>query len=49
MDHHCPWINNCIGFYNRKPFMLMLIYLVISLLLGLVGILINIPSIMDKI
>lgn len=36
MDHHCrnsysAWINNCIGFYNRKLFMLMLFY---SLLTG---------------
>jgi hypothetical protein len=26
MDHHCPWINNCIGFHNRKIFLLLLSY-----------------------
>jgi palmitoyltransferase len=26
MDHHCLWINNCIGFWNRKKFLLLIMY-----------------------
>lgn len=35
MDHHCPWFACCIGFYNQKFFVQVLIYVTVFCLVAL--------------
>ncbi|KAK9460921.1 uncharacterized protein V1516DRAFT_624567 [Lipomyces oligophaga] len=33
IDHHCPWINNCVAIRNHRPFLLYVIFMEFGILL----------------
>ncbi len=36
-DHHCPWINNCVGIHNHNPYFIFITTLIIILLLIIIS------------
>ncbi|KLT45715.1 zf-DHHC-domain-containing protein, partial [Cutaneotrichosporon oleaginosum] len=34
MDHHCPWLDNCVGYHNQKSFVLFTTYTCLLALYG---------------
>jgi len=47
MDHFCPWVVNTVGFYNRKFFLLFLLYASLTLLYCLVALLAQLVPMWD--
>eukprot|EP00316_Scyphosphaera_apsteinii_P017381 CAMPEP_0119321080 /NCGR_PEP_ID=MMETSP1333-20130426/54344_1 /TAXON_ID=418940 /ORGANISM="Scyphosphaera apsteinii, Strain RCC1455" /LENGTH=179 /DNA_ID=CAMNT_0007327953 /DNA_START=464 /DNA_END=999 /DNA_ORIENTATION=+ len=47
MDHFCPWVVNTVGFYNRKFFLLFLIYTCLTLFYTLIATAPRLPAMFE--
>lgn len=46
-DHHCPWINNCVGIHNHGVFMCFLLSMLSLLIMTFVSMVINYDTLSD--
>lgn len=49
MDHHCPWINNCVGYDNYGHFLRFVLYVDLATLYVLILLIWRVRTIMDDI
>lgn len=41
-DHHCPWVNNCVGINNHHYFMMFLVSITVMMAVVIVTVAVNI-------